>query len=397
MQMFRIAWSCFAILWTALGTSAQIKPGDNSTSPKLIPRTKAERDAQYALHHRILLNVQVTDSSGHAVLGLAARDFTLQVNKRPQAITTFRAVEDSGETAQARAFFVVDMLNNSARELAQAYKAIRALGATNQRLPVPTSIAVLTERGLEVSSASRDAVELAARWKEVTKGYHLNDCTEEWNNAGLGKGIATMGSLDDVNRAKSREYTAGRISDCLNAKYQLSFTGLLGFAHRQQNVPGRAILIWIGPGWPILSGNEFPPETAYLRESFFANLVNASTELREGQVTLDAVSWPASSPVSKVNYSDLDTLNRDTSTAAQASARSVAMPVLAHISGGEVHLGEKNLTSKLATCLESAKSYYVLGFDSAPSDVANEFRSIEISVERPGVVVQTNTGYYEQP
>lgn len=134
-----------------------------------------------------------------------------------------------------------------------------------------------------------------------------------------------------------------------------------------------------------------------MRESFFANLVNASTELREGQVTLDAVSWPASSPVSKVNYSELDTLTRDTSTAAQASARTVAMPVLAHISGGQTHLREKNLTPKLAACLEDATSYYVLGFDSPPSSAANEFRAIDISVHTPGLTVRTSTGYYAQP
>jgi len=88
-------------------------------------------------------------------------------------------------------------------------------------------------------------------------------------------------------------------------------------------------------GWPILSGPEFIPDTPDVRQSFFANLVQVSTELREGQVTLDAVSWPASSPIAKLNSSDLETPMRGTSTAAQASARSVAMPVLAHISGGE--------------------------------------------------------------
>lgn len=241
-------WCCLAVLSTALSASAQISPNESQSAPRLIPRTKAERDAQYSFHHRILLNVQVTDSSGHPVIGLNAGDFNLQINKSPQAITTFKAVADSGNTAKAHAFLIVDLLNNSARDLAHGYRAIKALAGSNRLLPMPTSIAVLTDKGFEVSSASRNADELAAHWKEATKGFHLNDCTEDWNNAGMGKAIATMGSLDDVNRAKNREDAAARIGNCLNEKYQLSFTALVGFAHRQQNVPGRAILIWIGPG-----------------------------------------------------------------------------------------------------------------------------------------------------
>lgn len=390
-------WGCFALFWIAINAYAQITPGDAGGSPKLIPRTKAERDAQYAFHHRILLNVQVTDRWGHPVKGLNAGDFALHVNSKSQAIQSFQAIQDGGTTAHARAFLVIDKLNNSARDLGRAQRVIKALAVSKELLPSPTSLIVLTESGMAVRSATRNAEELAAELERVTKGFHLSDCTEDWNNAALGTGVATMASLDDVNRDKNREETAGRIGNCLNTKYQVSFTALLRFAHQQQDVPGRTIVIWIGPGWPILSGPGFSPEIPYVRESFFQNVVNALTELREGQVTLNAVSWAATSPVSKLNYSDLDTLVRGTSTPAEASARSVAMPVLAHSSGGQVYMREKNLTAELAACLADAKSYYVLGFDSMPSAIPNEFRSIEITVDKPGVAVRTNTGYYAQP
>ena len=194
-----------------------------------------EREAQYAFHHRILLNVQVFDSSGHAVTGLNASDFTLQINNKPQVITSFKAIQDG---RHAHAFFLIDMLNNSARDLAKAQKAIKALAGNSRLLPLPTSLVVLAEKGTEVRSASRNAEELADQLARVTKGFHQSECTEDWNNAALGTAIATMGSLEDINRAKSREDTADRISNCLNFKYQLSFTALLRFAHRQQDVPG---------------------------------------------------------------------------------------------------------------------------------------------------------------
>ena len=42
----------------------------DSTSPKLIPRTKAEREHKYQVHHLITLIAQVTDSSGKPVTGV---------------------------------------------------------------------------------------------------------------------------------------------------------------------------------------------------------------------------------------------------------------------------------------------------------------------------------------
>jgi VWFA-related protein len=396
-KMARGRWCCFALFCATINASAQTVPGDGTAGPKLIPRTKAEREAQIAAHRRILLNVQVTDPSGLAVTGLNAQNFTLQINHHPETITSFQAVEDGGATAHAHAFLVIDVLNNSARDLDNAHKAIEKLAGSEKLLPLPTSLVFLTEKGTEVSNTSRNAQEVATELERGTRNYHSRDCTEDWNNAALGKTITATSVADSGDRMQNREETADRISDCLNKKYQLSLTALLDLAHHQKDVPGRAILIWIGPGWPILSGPEFTPDTPDVRQSFFANLVQVSTELREGQVTLDAVSWPASSPIAKLNPADLETLMRGTSTAAQASARSVAMPVLAHISGGQVYMHEKNLTPELAACLADANSYYVLGFDAVPSTGPDEFRAIEVTVDKPGEMVRTNTAYYAQP
>jgi VWFA-related protein len=288
------------------------------------------------------------------------------------------------------------MLNNSARDLADVRKGIE--GLAGKQLPIPTSLLVLTENGTKTSSSSRNAEELATEFGRITKGFHQNNCAEDWNNAALGTLVAsTPWSLDEINRTQTRQETAKKIGNCLNEKFQLSFTALLDFAHRLQSVPGRAILVWMGPGWPILSGSEFPPETPSIREGFFRNLVNASTELREGQVTLDAVSWTSSLPVAKLDISSLETLTDRAATAAHASARSVALPALAHISGGQVYLQKKDLPSKVAACLADASSYYVLGFDAPPSNVPDEFRAIEVTVDKPGVTIRTNTGYYAQP
>ncbi len=316
----------------------------------------------------------------------------MRINQQPQTIASFQEVRDGGSTAHAHAFFVVDMLNNSTHDLAAAHKAIEGLAGTGKQLPLPTSLAILTENGMELSGASRNATELATEFKRTTRGFHPNDCTEDWNNAALGTAVAVT-SVDELNRVRYRHNTADKIGACLNEKYQRSFTALLEFANGQQNVSGRSILIWIGPGWPVLSGSQFASEARGVRQSLFGNLVQASIQMREGQVTLDAVSWPVSSPVSRVNYHDMETLMRQTSTEKQTSALSVALPVLAHMSGGQVYWNAKNLTAGLAACLADANSYYVLGFDSEPSIAGDEFRSIEVTANRPGATTRTITEY----
>jgi VWFA-related protein len=362
----------------------------------LIPRTKAEREERYASLHRVLLNLQVTDAAGHAVEGLAAQDFTLNINHRPQKITLFRAVQEGGATAKAHAFLVIDMLNNSARDLGFARREIeKLLRSAKGPLPVPTSLATLTDNGIEAGNASRNGGELAAELAQMPRDAHAEDCTDDWKNSALDI-KTTIISPEDAT-ARNKEVAAERMGDCLNNKFQLSLLALRNFAHHQQDVPGRAIVIWIGPGWPVLSGPEFVPDTPHTRESDFENVVMLSTELREGQVTLDAVSWPVTSPVARLDPADWETLMRGTPTAGQASARSLAMPVLAHMSGGQVHLNQKTLTAALSACLADADAYYLVGFDSVPAAQGDEFRTIELTVDKPGVTARAVTAYYAQP
>ena len=115
------------------------------------------------------------------------------------------------------AFLVVDMLNNSAKELANARKAIEKLAGPDDALPVSTSLVVLTEDGTRVSATSRNAKDVATKWEQFTRNVHVKDCTEAWNNAALGNPNIIVTSPDDVgDRSQYREQTAERITRCLN-------------------------------------------------------------------------------------------------------------------------------------------------------------------------------------
>ncbi len=168
-------------------------------------------------------------------------------------------------------------------------------------------------------------------------------------------------------------------------------------AKLQVDVPGRVILIWIGQGWPTLSGPHFAPDTPHLRQNHFDNLVELSTALREAQMTLDALSWPEFGTDRKLDKVDLVALERGTPSAAQASTSSLALPVIAYQSGGQIFEHEKGLAADLAHCFADADSYYVLSMDSAPSANTDEYHHLTVMTALPGLTVRAVTGYYAQP
>jgi hypothetical protein len=51
-------------------------------------------------------------------------------------------------------------------------------------------------------------------------------------------------------------------------------------ADQQQNLPGRAVVVWLGPGWPLLNDPRFLPDTAQIQARYFDHVVGLSTELR---------------------------------------------------------------------------------------------------------------------
>jgi hypothetical protein len=47
--------------------------------------------------------------------------------------------------------------------------------------------------------------------------------------------------------------------------------------------------------------------------------------------------------------------------------------------------------------LDDASNFYSMSFDSTPPAAGDEFHSIDVKVDRPGVIVRTESSYYAQP
>jgi VWFA-related protein len=380
-------------LCVAVSLSAQVAPANpaaegSGQSPRLVPRSHLDRERTYQIQHRIILNVQVTDASGNPATGWKAQDFTLVDDQKPRTSLSFKAVK--GTAAAAHVILVLDAVNNSARDIANDRKEIQKfLKRSQQLLTYPTSIAAVSDAGLTVGKPSRDREAVLSELKDLTGNLQAIGCADEMNP---NETFQAMMIPDAVTTAES-----ARQLNCLNQRFIESLAALSKLAEQQVNVPGRVILIWIGPGWPHLYNPQFRYDDAALRRNLFTQLVHISTALREGQVTLNMICPPDFlRKAESLNDHDKALLNGLPSED-EVTAGSLSLQAFAHQSGGQILIEKKNIPDSITACIADAASYYVLSFDSNAAAGPSEYHSLEVKVDKPGVTVRTNTLYYAEP
>jgi VWFA-related protein len=207
--------------------------------------------------HRVWLDVVVTDKSGNAVPSLVERDFTLLDNKQPRKIASFQATEGTSRATDPalQVIFVLDGVNTGVQAVmygrAQLSKFLRQ---DDGKLSVPTSLVILTDQSPQIQATpTRD-------------GKALADSLDS-NQTGL----RTLGRSTGAYGAEERR--------------TLSLRTLDGLAHYEATQPGRKLIIWLSPGWAILS---WPDGVASEKneQGLFRTIVALSQELREARITL---------------------------------------------------------------------------------------------------------------
>lgn len=356
----------------------------------LIPRSHEERESRYRAQHRVILNALVTDASGKPVTGLQQEDFALLVDREPRPLFSFRAAKGSTASERVHVILMLDAVNNSPRRFAHEHKEMERYLAKGERLTYPTSIGVLTNSGARIGQPLQERMALAGELEEFTKDLHIGECPEQGRALDPGFAWAVSGSAGTNSRMTDSE-------NCQNERFKLSVSALNKLALQQGDVPGRVLLIWIGAGWPELSGPGFSPDTIALKQNFFDNLVELTTALREGQVTLDAVDSLDSIRGTTARYDADNAFYEGLPTEDKATAASLALQALAHQSGGQILKESTNLGVDIDKCIADVELYYVLSFDFAPAARPGEFHALQVNVVKPGLTVRTNTVYYAEP
>jgi VWFA-related protein len=160
--------------------------------------------------------------------------------------------------------------------------------------------------------------------------------------------------------------------------------------------PGRKMLIWIGPGWPMLEGPGYRASDATQR-AVFNMILDANRTLREARVTMYSVnSYDPQSP-GMMRAEFYKEYLKGVPSARQAESGDLAVPVFAIQSGGRVLDTPEDLVHKLNSCVAEAKSYYTIGFDPPNADHTDEYHDLRVTIDKAGMTARTNAGYYSEP
>jgi hypothetical protein len=71
--------------------------------------------------------------------------------------------------------------------------------------------------------------------------------------------------------------------------------------------------------------------------------------------------------------------------------------VLARQTGGQVVDPSNDVAGEIDKCIADIGVYYTLVFAAPPAAGASEYHELKVTVNQPGLVARTSSGYYNQP
>ncbi len=230
-------------------------------------------------------------------------------------------------------------------------------------LPIPTTLAVVTDTATQMQPAfTTDGNALSASVKDDRIGLR-------------------------INRPSSGFYGAGD-------RIQLSINALRQVVAQLAARPGRKLVLWVSPGWPLLSGPRVDLDTK-AQQQIFGTLVSLSNQLRAAQITLYSVN-PLGNGEGLLRASYYESFTKGVSKPSQAQLADLSLQVLAEQSGGLVLDEDNDVAGELQRCMDDTRAYYELRFTPAGGE-PGEYHALQVNVDKPGLDGRTRTGYYAGP
>lgn len=311
----------------------------------------------------ITLDVVVDGKSG-PVSELQQQDFTLLDNKHPQAIQSFRTVSATG--APVKAVVVIDTVNTSFETTStERHQLEKFFLQTGGRLAVPVSLVIYSDAGLKMQPvASTDGHAALAFLNQNPVAVHA------------------------ANEPKGSEGEFDRIEKSLGALRSLAVGNL--------SVPGRKLLIWVSPGWPMPMPSALglmPKEKAQI----FNRIVAVTGLLLMSHTTVYVVDPNGTDDAAGFRTNRYKEYLNEIKSPSQPQVANLALQVFAIHSGGRVFVGSNDISGSLNDCLRDAESYYSISFDPPAASHPNEYHHLEIKLDKPGLKARTRSDYYWQP
>jgi VWFA-related protein len=338
-------------------------PETGHTQQSLPPQTQP---------NHILLDVVVTDRSGKPIPGLTEKDFVVRSNGTVQKILSFQAVggvavsQVQATQTPVRIILLVDEVNTSFERIAYEREQIKKfLSENGGKLKHPVSLAFASDTGTEIQNGS----------------------TQDGN--------ALLASFDQHETAlRSIRRSTGFYG--AEERLQLSLNTLNSLTATEAQRPGRKLVIWISPGWPLLSGPAVQL-TNKQEQQIFGTIVSASTALRQARITIYSIDPLGLADAGGVRVFYYQEFLKPVTATKNAQIGNLGLQVFATQTGGLALNSSNDITAQITRSMAEADAFYTLTIDAAPADKPDEFHSIDVKVETPGLTARTRNGYYTQP
>ncbi len=360
-----IGFLLVSFLWPR-ALAQQAAPAAQTRDATLVASPSADDALNASLGAGALqLDVVVADKSGKPVAGLNAGDFTLLDNGKPSGIVAFGAHDPATQPESeppAKIILVIDTVNDEFNSVAFVRTQVQRFLRQNEgRLAYPVSVDWITDK------------EVKAQDTPTLDGNALADKLAAMESQ-LRTIVPSQGLYGALDRVR------------------LSIRILRAIALNEAARPGKKLLIWIGPGWPMLGGPNLDM-SAHDRKQVFAEIVDLSARLREARVSLYSVSQ------GQANYDTFlyEEYVKGVRRPEDASLADLSLKVLAVQTGGLVETPTNDLAASIDACVRGAGTFYRLAFVPPPADAPNEYHKLEVRIDRPNLRVRTSAGYYGQP
>ena len=347
----------------------------SAQAPEAKPATSAQdakpaAGVQQAGPYSLLLDLVVTDKSGNPVPGLTERDITVLDNRQPAKILSFSAHNEAdipagGEDDSTEVIVVVDEVNADYQKVTYVRDGVRKfLTQAGAQLMWPVSLAFFADSGLQV------------------QGQPTTD------------GAALVHALDQQARGL-REVMPGTWLGGEQQLLQRSLDALAALIARCQKMPGRKMVIWIGPGWPMFAGplQQISPAQ---KQRVFDQVVALSSAMRQARMTLYSVD-PLGAGANTMHAEYYQTYTRPLEQVDHAALADFELQVLAEQTGGRALFGGATIDDYLRHCTADLSAFYTIAVEKKRSETAPQFHSIEVRVDQPKYKVRTRNGYYAVP
>jgi VWFA-related protein len=427
------------ILATGLftGSNAQEQPGQKSKQPGAGAQPQANENPSLKVTTRIVLvDVVATNGKNEPVTDLAASDFTVFENGKPQQVSNFSlqqpaerearaSAASESPTAAPAAAFLPNVFSNVPRYRAASVWNVLLLDYMNSqvisqadlrqqlvkilsKLPdEPLAVYVLTDKLRLLQDFGTDRAAL----KQLILGLK-NNISTNLDNAKGGHELERYpaGYLDSLPPAlresvirMEAQTTAGRTDLRLRA----TVDALTKIVANVAALPGRKNLIWVSQSFPfaIEPGSIVTGYDSATGRQYAVRVPAAANALLDSQVAIYPIDPSGMhAPDDYDPGARADPLGRketnigpDSTITHLHTAETIthaSVNELAERTGGRAFYNLNDVGSAIIESMHDGGTYYTLAYYPADKKWDGKFRRIAVKVNRSGVKLRYRTGYF---